>query len=377
MGESFVVSSASSILKNTAVPQPGAGGNAASAASESVPSIDFIGKSTFAPEAEWTVGGAFIYDGAIKQFCRYANNFVPSMHLKCISGAPACLWTLDWFAARPMVSPQAIVSTIREHLQNRCSFQLDFDNPHLVPADCEDAIGNMLLQACTTLPGGEVYICVASECLASHVRSRYPSFKLIAGENYVVDKNARGNVDFYLSSLKIFDRVVVHPEDAIDLDFMKKLLAAGVPAERLEVVVNDTCLRACPCRREHLKALSDLRRSPYDALPRQARQTALAQAKCEDVTPTGPQTPGEHAAILTRTEIRALYALGIRHFRLQATKLRNELTLSWQMGEWFCSDDPALWNKKAAFVNGAVVNVLLPQAPVKTGLEPFVKRKYD
>ena len=375
---SFVVPEAAGTLFETqSVPQPGSC-NVAAGTQSPEKSLEFIGKSTFAPNASWTLGGAFLYDNALKHFVRYANSFVKSMHVNCISGAPVCLWTLDWFASRPLSAPLPIVNTIKEHLSHRVAFQFDFDNPFLTEEDCADSVGNIFLSVMTTMPGGNVFVCVASDVLADYIRAKFPQLKLIAGENRAVVQNARGNVDYYKKALEKFERVIVHPLDATDAPFLKKLInKEGVPAERLEVSVNDTCLRGCPLRVEHLRALAEKRKFPYDGERLKNLKSILAQAHCDDVTPDGPKTLGECAAVLTRDEVRALAELGIVHFRIQAKKLRNELTYIWQLGEWLVSDDPALWHKKAAFINGAAVDLVCPESRVKSGLNPFVKRKYE
>lgn len=375
---SFVVpGAAGTIFKTQSVPQPGSC-HVSAGTQTSEKSLEFIGKSTFAPEASWTLCGAFLYDNALKHFVRYANNFIKSMHIQCISGAPVCLWTLDWFASRPLSAPMSVVNTIKEHLSRRVDFQFDFDNPFLTEEDCADTVGNIFLSLMTTMPGGNAWICVSSDVLADYIRKKFPQIKLIAGENRAVVQNARGNAAYYKKSLEKFDRLIVHPLDAADADFLKELITKeGVPADRLEVVVNDTCLRGCPLRAEHLRMLAEKRKNPYDGTRLQKIKSILAQAHCDDVTPDGPINPGDRAAILTRDEIRALTEIGIRRFRIQAEKLRNELTFVWQMGEWLVSDKPELWHKKAAFINGAAVDLTCPESRVKSGLDPFVKRKYE
>lgn len=327
------------------------------------------------PEAVWNLGGIFLYDNAFTLLYEFAyENF--ERHNDAISefhGAPPCSWTLDWFQARPLISPGKIAARLKKLSVLPGTFVLTLDNP-FVPAELiGDAIGNTLLTGVSRLPRAAV--AVASDALAAHIRRRFPGIRLRAGLNKVVAENGRGNVEYYKKAAAQFSVVAIHSDDLFNLPLLEEL-AKSVGAEKFELTVNDSCVRDCPVRSRHLESLAKIRKSPWAAEFLRERHALLAKARCEEVAgKPGANVP--RAALLTRDELKKIYALGFRRFRLQAETLRSEFAFFWSAASWLLSTKPENWHFKALAETTMITKIVAEVEPLPNGLSPFVTRKYD
>lgn len=345
----------------------------APAEKKSVPNINFIA-DTQLPDAQWNLGGVFLYDSALVAFCNFVQSGLNALSIENISGAPPCAWTLDRFAMRNLIPPSVIIARLQAIAKRPAAFVLQLDNPFIDVEMCGDIIGNQFLNLCTELP--QMHVCVASETLAEYIRKKFPQAHLRAGVNKVIAENGRGDLDYYRTSAEKFSRVAIHTADACDGDFLEKLAQTSVP-EKFEITVNDVCLRACPARREHLELLAKMRKSPWDAQFLQARHALLEKIKCEIVSNAQSCPPENRAGILTRAELLRAYALGFRHFRIQAENLRNEMAFFYELNHWTLSDAPGNWHKKA-FIKAAIsTRINVPESIIKSGAGSFQMRKYD
>lgn len=326
------------------------------------------------PEARWNVGGVFLYDNAREQLCDFVRqNFARENTVAETHGAPSCAWTLDWFQSRGLVSPGKMAGTLKAVAARNAAFTLNFDNPHIDEKSLGDAIGNTLLAYAAQMPHASV--AVASEPLATHIRAKFPSLPIRAGANKVVAENGRGNADYYKDASARFAVVALHSDDAFDLPLLENL-AKNVGTEKFEITVNDTCLRDCSLRAEHLATLAEIRKNPWDAEPLRARHALLAKMKCEDVFVPGAEN-APRAALFSREDLRAVYALGFRRFRIQAETLRSEAAFFWNAYHWIFSTKPENWHYNGLVASALVTKIKTPVPVFPSGLDPLVKRRYD
>lgn len=336
------------------------------------PPPNFLANPDF-PEAVWSVGGALLYDNAVVEFFKFVRSEIPVIRVRDIFGSPPCAWSLDWYATRRLIPPGDFAAAHKKIVDLKVNFALDFDNPFIAEDQLEDVVGNTFLRSLESTQNPHVY--VASEILAEHLRRHFPKTKIHAGINKTVAENARGNLEYYCRSAEKYETTVLHAEDAYNSDFLEKL-AARAPAQKFEIVVNDTCLRDCPHRRDHLEVLSKIRRSPWDASLLQQRHSLLNRVACENVI-ANPENPGARASLLSREEWKRAYDLGFRNFKIQAEKLRSELAFFYELGTWLLNDSPEFWRKKWALLASSVNNVRTPEPILKTGTSSFVLRKYE
>lgn len=328
------------------------------------------------PEARWNLGGFFLYDNVrrvLHDFVR--QQFLRENTIAETHGAPPCAWTLDWFQCRPLTPPNEIAALLKTVADKPTTFVLQLDNPDVPAERLNDAVGNALLTFVARMPRGAVS--VASERLAEHVRGKFPSLQLRAGVNKVVAEHGRGNADYYLDAAKKFAVVAVHPDDVFDAALLEKL-AGTAGADKFEITVNDTCLRGCPVRERHVAALAGIRADPWNADLLRERHRLLAEAKCEQVCGR-PADAGAfpRAALFSREELKAIYALGFRRFRIQAETLRSEISFFWSALGWLFTARPERRHHMGLIATSLITRITPPVPALQSGLSPFVKRKYD
>lgn len=323
------------------------------------------------PEALWNIGGVFLYDNVRLVLCDFCNGgFDRSPAIAETHGAPPCVWTLEWFQSRPLIPPAQISARLKEIADKRATaFVLYLDNPFVSEKMLGDSIGNTLLNYARQMP--QASVSVASELLAGHIRKTFPTLRLRAGVNKVIAENGRGNADYYFAAAEKFSVVALHPDDAFDLALAEKLAKI---ADKIEITVNDTCLRRCALREQHLATLAKIRENPWSAEPLRERHALLAEAKCEETLPAGSPL---RANLLTRKDLEKLYALGFRRFRIQAETLRSEISFFWQTLRWLFSDKPENLHYFGLIASSLITRIKEPVPVIPTGLAPFVKRKYD
>lgn len=322
------------------------------------------------PDALWNLGGTFLYDNAQTILAQFVQESFPRPFAE-VHGAPPCAWTLEWYQARPLIPPGDIATRLKTIASKKSAFVLQLDNPYIPEDTLSDPIGNTLLNYLTQLQGSSVS--VASEALAQHIRKNFPTVPIRAGLNKVIAEKGQGNADYYLDAAKRYAVVALHSDDLADTALLKKLASEAHP-KKFEITVNDSCLRKCPVRERHLAALAKIRQSPWNADPLRERHQILAEAKCEDVS-TAPDAP--RAALLSREELQALYALGFRRFRLQAETLRSEISFFWSALRWVFSTNPEHWHHFGLIASSLITKIKEPVPVLPSGLTPLVKRKYD
>ncbi len=331
------------------------------------------------PDAKFSFGGFFLFDNSLLQLANLESICVstgtPKFKIESICGAPPCLWNLDWYQARTLLDGEKISTTIKNHIEKfkrNDFFVLEFDNPEISENDVEDFVGNLLLNSFSEMP--KFGVAVASEALANYVKKSFPRAKVFADENKVIFDEGRGNVDYYRDSASRFEKVSLHPSDASDFEFLKKL-AAAAPAEKIEIPLNDTCSRNCTARKEYLSILAKIRRAPMDGKFIQERLQIIQKLGSEDVR-IEPPPRGNEPAALSKEEFLRAYELGFRNFKIRAEKLRSEIAFLWQCFSIVLNDDPEIWHKSAATLAALSMNVLEAVPVVKTGIGAFKMRKF-
>lgn len=329
------------------------------------------------PEAIWNLGGVFLYDESAKLLYDFARENFPRRNAAIaeLHGAPPCAWTLDWFQARPLISPGKIAERLKKIITVPAEFVLALDNPCVPEELLGDAIGNTLLTFAAQMPRASVS--VASETLAVHIRSKFPKLKLRAGTNKAIAENGRGNADYYRKSAENFAVVALHPDDFRNFALLENLANAGC-AEKFEITVNDSCVRDCAVREQHMRVLAEIRQNPWSAELLRKRHALLAQARCEEVCGVPARAADvPQAALLPREILRKIYALGFRRFRIQAEALRSEAAFFFSAFNRLFSDKAENWHHRGLVANAMITKILEPAPALTSGLSPLGKRKYD
>ncbi len=324
------------------------------------------------PDAVWYLGGAFRYDNALLRYLAYtAKVFGQSLHLAG-AGAPPCLWSLDWFKPRALVNLQLFIQALEQYALLGVGVTLEFDSPVVSDEMLADGASNRLLQEfwrCDRIRKNAVS--VASDKLAAHIRRVYPKLPMYAHLNRVAAEPGKRTAAFYNELAERYDFVSLHPADCARPEILDGLKDPS----RFIVTVNDTCLRQCPCRREHLMLLTRLRKQPYSMELLSARGRYLQMSGCESVEQK--TLCQKKSCILTEAEITSLYERGVRRFRVQDATLRNEISLHWSWIRGIFGHNPETDNLIACYAASCMNEFSRPLRQMSGGLGKFQFGDYD
>ena len=214
-------------------------------------------------------------------------------------------------------------------------------------------------------------VCVASDALAAKLRAELPKLKIHCHVNRLVMEKSKRSAALYNKLAAQYDRVCLHPADAVKPGIINAL----ENKEKFDIVINDSCLRTCPVRREHTALLADMRRAPYDTELMRRRSDLISRVACQKTNPAELQQKA--SCNLTREEACALYAAGFRSFIIQAQQFRNEMTLLWDIFHCMLDYSPELCNKAALIASSGMAEFGKASSDLPSGLRQFSFTNYE
>lgn len=333
--------------------------------------LNFLLES-YLPEAVWTFGGALRFDRTLNTITTQLSNLLPQRKPIRVAGCPACNWSLDWYQERRPMPLHVYTDWLEKYAADSIGVLLTFDNPCISEDMLEDSYANTLLD--------ELYkrdrvhrnaVCVASDLLAAHIRSRYPKLPLFCHPNRLIMEPARRTPALYNKLAEQYNRVCLHPADAS----RPAIYTAINHPERFDIIINDSLPRNSALRREHLKVLADIRKAPYNVNLCLRRTTLAERDNWHTVTKDALRQKA--SCNLTRTESSALYAAGFRSFVIQASQFRNEMTLLWDIFACILDSRPDISNKTALIASSIMSAMGAPKGELPSGLKAFSFSNYE
>ncbi len=324
------------------------------------------------PEAVWTFGGALRFDETLHIVTAQLNSVLPQRKPIRVAGCPACNWSLDWYRERRPMPLHVYADWLEKYAANNIGVLLTFDNPCISEDMLDDSYASALLNE--LVKRDRVHrnaVCVASDLLAAHIRSRYRKLPLICHPNRLIMEQSRRAPALYDKLTEQYDRVCLHPADAS----RPSIFTAITHPERFDIIINDSLPRNSALRREHLRVLADIRKAPYD-MDLCRRRTALAE-RDNWHTVTKDTLRQKVSCNLTRTESAALYAAGYRSFIIQASQFRNEMTLLWDIFTCILDSRPDISNKTALIASSIMSAMGAPKGELPSGLKSFSFTNYE
>lgn len=335
-------------------------------------SLDFLTKTRL-PLAEWHLGGAFRFDFYVQNLLNFLQKQMPGLfRIASVSGAPACLWSIDWYRPRPLENLAAYRKALEDYALAGTGVTVEFDNPVVSDEDLRDAAANQLLR--------ELYqrdrirknaVSVANDRLARYIRAEFPKLPLIAHLNRAVMEPGKRTAGFYNRLAQQYDWVTLHPVDCDRPEVIGNLESPG----RFIAVVNDSCLRNCPVRREHMTLLSQLRRKPYAAELSGGRARFLQTAGCEAIDAAVLRQ--KKTLLLSEETLHALAEGGITHFAVQDASLRNEVSVLWELLRALFGPASAQGHKIGCLVSSFLAGCVPSKNKLPSGLRTFEFGNYD
>jgi len=284
------------------------------------------------PAAQFHVGGLFTHDRAVMLCLGIAKDlFNLKLPIKSIYGCPPMIWNCgrpfsryeNGFKGYTPVSLDVVEQSFSLYNKLGISCNLVFSNPLLNEEHLEDSFGNDLLQLLSAHNEHGNGVILSSLKLLEHVRQGYPELNVIASVLFSASKPIRTS-SYYATALDLFDRIVVHPDDNNNEE-----LLASLPLDFSELLVNEYCLPQCALRPMHyeLIAKASLEDLPPDAPFKgsAAENLEAAMRKCNSMPLSRQASSKQCNIVMTETELRHIYNMGFRHFKLQGRKSSNHL----------------------------------------------------
>ncbi len=326
----------------------------------------------YLPEARWTVGGAMRFDTSLLTINNFLSRNLNTRRFSNVAGAPPCSWSLDWFVQRRPLAFDTYSQHLNAYTRQHTRVILIFDNPYLSEAELNDPYGLSLVQELYAYyPLHKHAVCVASDALAERLRNAWPKLKIHCHMNRLVVEKGKRTPALYNKLAGMYDRVCLHPSDAVKPGMYQAL----ENKEKFDIIINDSCLRTCPVRREHLALLADMRRAPYDTELMRRRSDLISRVGCQKINSAELQQKA--SCNLTRNEVQALYSAGFRSFIIQAQQFRNEMTLLWDIFQCMLDYSPEISNKAALIANSAMAEFGKAQETLSSGLRQFSFTNYE
>lgn len=324
------------------------------------------------PDATWTFGGALRFDRSLNIIINNLRSSFPLRQPRRVAGCPACKWSLDWYTERRPMGLQKYAEELESYAARDIGVVLTFDNPFITEEALNDSYGLSLLS--------ELYkrdrvhlnaVCVASDLLATHIRSMYPRLPLYCHPNRLICERSKRTADLYNKLSESYDRVCLHPADA-----SRPAIYSGIHhPEKYDIVINDPLPRASALRREHLMLLAEIRRDPYNADLNRRRADMVARDGWHTISRDTLRQ--KQSCNLTHEESTALYTTGFRSFVIQGNQFRNEMTLLWDIFQCILDYSPELNNKSALIASAIMAAFSGSKTELTSGLRQFSFTNYE
>lgn len=288
------------------------------------------------PDAVWDVSGAFVYDRELVAFYDFCKLFLGFEPFRIVHGAPLCVWNSGRVLPHLMRTTAEMRAAGLAYEKRGIALYYTFSNHLLEEKHLTDVLGNALLTFATRHnPGRRNAVILSSDLLDGHVRAHYPELRRVSSILKVTTMGGRGKLDVYRRLADQYDEVMVHPDDVLRDELLEKL----EDKERYILLINEYCIRNCPLRPLHYKALSEtsLDFLHYDSTPFINKQK---ENGCLDLRTM--LTHPEHSVLaLTMAEIARLRAMGFRHFKLQGRGQASAAPLLSDLLRLVCRQDAA------------------------------------
>ncbi len=283
-----------------------------------------VGQSALHPDwpgAEFNVSGMFnYYPVLLNLFKVIEEGFGCRPPVEAVHGAPSVSWN---GGRTPFLSFNAgdLNGILNDFHSKDIGCFLTFSNHLLEAGDLNDSTCNFLLDS-IALRADRNGVIVASDRLSNYIAAKHPDLRQIASIVKTTVEGGRGNAAHYRELGQRFYRYILHPDDCHDPKLLDQL-----DREKVEILINENCLGECPRRPRH-----------YDAVAR-AQLFAAANQAVPLQSPFPPGSPMhelEQVAVecqadpiikqiglrrrncnLTRGELKAIYDMGFRHFKIQ------------------------------------------------------------
>jgi hypothetical protein len=287
------------------------------------------------PEAQWDVSGAFTFDTLFINFHDFILEKTKRKLLSQVHGAPTCRWNGGRLKSN-LIDQDKIGWLIQNYSDRGIAVHATFTNYNITESMLSDSLGNLILDSLhqhNRTGNNGVILC--EPVLADYVRANYPELKIIASITKIAKDNGRGKLDYYRSLEASYDRIMIHPDD----NLRPELLAQLEDKEKYEILVNEPCACNCQYRVFHYQMLSDRHTQYLDYSLSKRLLARLNKNTCEDIGRLASD-PNARVLILNAAELKGLYDLGFRHFKMQGRGMADEQGMAFELSRWLFTHNP-------------------------------------
>lgn len=266
-------------------------------------------------DANWNISGLFSHDKALLLFYDLMTECGLTVRMSVHGNIPCC-----WNSGRIIrsVSESYQKSCLEAYAKRNIPVILTFSNYLITEEQLDDTISNRILKLAAAYPNcGAI---VGSSLIEDYIRTQYPELMLSTSILRAVHEHGRGNPDYYTQLANTYDRVVLHPDDGLDPRIIEQIH----PKEKIEVLVNENCIRNCQMREEHCDLVSLFYQNRRSQVCLEKLESFKAQ-KCQSVQNVKALRRFLNGEIQTcnfnDSELSDVYKLGVRHFKIQGRSL--------------------------------------------------------
>lgn len=284
------------------------------------------------PEASWSLCGVFDSDAQLFLLHNYFTKKHGLQPFARVHGSPLCQWS----GARIPPPTESVAKTaqmLKGYAERGMPVTLNLTGAN-AGVRLDDSLGRFLLGALATYNHGQNAVCVCDETLADYIRQQFPTLKLCAAVAKADQEQGQGSLDYYRRQETRYDLVQIHPDDNLNPELLAQLENRG----KYEIVVNDPCIRRCPDRKAHHQADSDHYFNFLDGRPTKLGLELMIRNGCEDFDRT-LLDPERRPLILNTAELKGIYDLGFRQFRIDDGGRANDVSRLVAALHWLLSDD--------------------------------------
>ncbi len=318
------------------------------------------------PEAQFHAGGAFRFDTLLLSLYSYLNTHIKIRRLSRVFGTMPCLWSLDWHHGKGSALEDVEFCRMLDiYAVNKLPVTLVFDNPFVSEEMLDDAYCLGLVEELIRRDKlGQASVCVANDKLREQLKSKHPKLSIIAHPNRVIVEMQKRDAALYNKLLGQYEQVGLHPADAV-----KSSLTSGISDKhRIFITLNDSCLRTCPVRRNHLQALAKMRMQPYVNTHRISEADLVNKVGCKQLKNVMNQSGN-----LSRASMAQLYEQGYRQFIFQAQTLKSPYTLAYDFLGGLFTVAPEHSHQVATIKSNMLSALSVPVRQLKSGVISFRK----
>lgn len=285
-------------------------------------------------DVTWNISGLFVHDVPVLFFYDLLEKCGVKLKM-AVHGNMPCKWNSG-----------RIIKSVSEEYQKWCLEQyaarnipviLTFSNYFLTEDDLNDRPSNRILDWIAAYKGNGVL--VSSPILMKYVRQKYPDLLICSSILKAVHDRGKGKADYYNKLSEQFDRIVLHPDDGFNISLLENL----EQKEKVEILINENCVRNCQFREEHCDIVCEYyqKERPENCFE---KLNDFKRQKCQsiqDIQGIAEFVQGKKSTCnMSRDELKRVYECGYRSFKIQGRSL-SAASLLYDLTRYTLQEEPA------------------------------------